>query len=123
MTINNTSDFLTDLTQEQASSVEGGAALIVNYIDVHRSTEGNGDDLYARINGKRLRFKQNSVKSGARAVVHEGVDFTRSATVQVFDDDTFSDDFLGSFRVTDSGVNKVFEDTVIRRRSGRWVCS
>lgn len=112
------SDLFTELTPEQASSVEGGAAMIINSVTAFDSQEGNGDDLYFRINGKRLRFKKNNFKRGTVAV-HEGVDISRTANVQLYDEDGGifggSDDFIASFSVTNDGRNKVFQTTSLRR--------
>ena len=115
------SDLFTELTPEQASSVEGGAALIIHNVIVRDKGEGNGDDLYMRINGKRLRFKKDNLKSGSVAV-HEGVDFTRTAVVQLFDEDGFfrgSDDSLGSFTDTNLGRNEVFNTRDVRSSNSR----
>ncbi len=102
----------TELTSEEGAVVEGGATLLIHSVFANRAAAdgflGGGDDVYIKVNGKRLDFKK-TLKTGDTGTVNLAVDFTRSTSVQLMDEDGIfnPDDRIGRFTLTDFGRNEV----------------
>jgi hypothetical protein len=104
----NKQQLFTELTAEEASVIEGGATLILHNATAIRAGAdfgpSNGDDLYIKVNGRKVYGTRNDVDTGETAYIGRRVSFNGSARVNLFDDDPWplDDDSLGGFTVGSS---------------------
>lgn len=94
----------TELTDEQASTVQGGKKLRIKSITALKANADWGwwwkdDDLYAVVDGER--FDVGGFKTGDSKQVNIVKEVGSEGIVRFFDDDRFtSDDPVGSMRIT-----------------------
>jgi hypothetical protein len=110
----------TEITPEQAAIVEGGIRNVtigtIRSIKSGADGAGGSDEVFAVINGTRVRFvNPQSMSTGFVANFGAGANFSNTSpvTVSLFDQDGSNQanaDFLGSFTVsngTTSGTRRV----------------
>ena len=104
----------TELTDEQASSVQGGKKLRLKAMTALKADADSGwrkdDDVYAVINGERVNI--GSFKTGDSKQLNIVREVGNVGTVRFYDGDRYgSDDPVGSMRVsknTNNGILEVF---------------
>ena len=96
----------TDITDEQASTVQGGLNLEITKIQAVKADADTGwwwkdDDTYMTIDGEKV-YGPKSFKSGTSRTLSIKRHVGKSGTVRLFDKDKVftSDDPLGSFTVS-----------------------
>ncbi|MBD2449670.1 hypothetical protein H6G76_21365 [Nostoc sp. FACHB-152] len=103
---NQLEQLLTELTPEQAATLEGGLFLLVDGFQAINAGADtfNGDDTYITVNGQRLAGAYDGVSTGQFIAVNRGLGVSDFANVDLFDEDdgflSGSDDYLGGFTVT-----------------------
>lgn len=110
-----------DLTDEQASTVQGGLFVLIDKIKVNKAgADGGifptGDDPYITINGKKV-FQATEVFAGDVLIVNQGRNVGKSGTIRLTDKDYWwkgqgSDDPLGQFKVSSPTGGKVKKQTI-----------
>lgn len=102
----------TDLTDEQASTVQGGRKLTIKRIQAVKAGADPGflggslfssaDDTYLTVDGKQI-FGPEQFSTGTSISVNKSLEVGDTATIRAFDDDNFlrfGDDDLGSATVS-----------------------
>jgi hypothetical protein len=101
----------TELTAEEASVIEGGTTLIIHNATAIRAGAdfgpSNGDDLYIKVNGRKVYGTDNDVDTGETANIYKRVYFNGTARVNLFDNDPWpnDDDYMGGFTVGSTPTN------------------
>lgn len=110
----------TELTPEEGAVIEGGASLYLYKATAVKANAdfgwGNGDDVYARINGDKTNTT-NDVDTGETANFFKWKQFSGTANINLFDSDgglAGDDDYLGGFSVGTTPTNGL----VTKRISG-----
>ena len=97
-------DLLTELTDEQAATVEGGLFLLITGLQAIKAGAdlvGN-DDTYLTVNGSKLWGSQD-FSTGTYRSVNRGLDVGSSGRIELFDQDGWfngDDDNMGGFTVS-----------------------
>ncbi|MCC5617438.1 hypothetical protein LC605_20585 [Nostoc sp. CHAB 5836] len=93
--------FLTDLTPEEASVIEGGKFVLIEKIQAIKADADfiGKDDTYITIGGRKI-WGAKSFSTGQARTVNRGRTFGSSTVVALFDEDLGNDDPLGSFTVS-----------------------
>ncbi|MBD2449673.1 hypothetical protein H6G76_21385 [Nostoc sp. FACHB-152] len=100
---NQLEQLLTELTPQQAATLEGGFFLLVDgFLAINAGADNDsGDDPYITLNGQSLAGA-GDVGTGQYVAVNLGLEVGNFAKVDLFDDDDFfngGDDYLGGFTV------------------------
>lgn len=93
----------TELTPEQAATVEGGLFLLIDKIQCIKADADliGKDETYLTVNGSKI-WGPKKMGSGQTRTVNKGLDVGKSGVVRGFDDDFWlnNDDYLGGFTVS-----------------------
>ncbi len=104
-------NLFTELTSEQAATVEGGFFLLIDQIHCLKADADllGKDDTYIKINGTKI-WGKTKMGSGDTKTVNRGLEVGNTGRVRLFDDDLWpnNDEYLGGFNVYSStnGVQK-----------------
>ena len=100
-------DLLTELTDEQAATVEGGLFVLITGLQAIKAGAdwiGN-DDTYLTVDGKKIWGSQD-FSTGTYRSVNRGLDVGSIGRIDLFDADPGRDDNMGGFTVS-SATNGV----------------
>ncbi len=108
----------TDLTAEQSAIVEGGKFLYIQGIQaINAGADTFGADetymTFTDSTGKKSALNETSMSTGSYKAVNFGTPFDGVGSIQLFDSDWGSDDYMGGFT-----VSAATNGTAIRRVSG-----
>lgn len=103
---------VTELTPEEAATIEGGYFLYLNSLECFEETPGWGsDEISIRVNGKQVAY-HGDMDSGEFFNINLAKQYTNPVTVSIYEEDGWwsDDDYIGSVYISGATQPSTYKD-------------